>query len=276
MEYMERRGRQRTAGKRAGSRPERSEGIIAAATLALVLLIAFLINSFFYGFDTPQRTVSAHEEIGVIRTSIAGGRSLTIEEDAGKEEEQLPQEWNLQLVNSTHPLAEGTAVPKMTVLRRGEQVDSRIYPALQKMFDDMRAQGLKPIVADGYHSAEEHEKLLEDLAKEYQQSGETAQRARSLAELAIGAVGANEHELGICADITSEKGDAVSERAVLSWLQEHSWEYGFILRYPQEAVQVTGISGTPQHYRFVGHDAARTIYEQGLTLEEYLTILSRK
>lgn len=280
MEYMEQGGRQRTAGKRAGNRPERAEGIIAGAALALVLLLALLINSFFYGFERPQGAVANRDEIGMLRTAAAGSRGVSgvsVEAGAAQEEEpELPKDWNLVLVDGEHPIAQVDALPKMTVLRRGEQVDSRIYPPLQKMFDDMRAQGLRPIVADGYHSGEEHEKLLESLAKDFETSGETAQRARALAELAIGAAGANEHELGICADITSEKGDAVSEQAVLTWMQEHAWEYGFILRYPQGAEQVTGRSGNLRHYRFVGTEAARVIYEKELTLEEYLTQLSGK
>lgn len=51
---------------------------------------------------------------------------------------------------------------------------------------------------------------------------------------------------------------------------EHCWEYGFILRYPSDKEAVTGIVYEPWHYRYVGLQAARTIHEQGLCLEEYL------
>ena len=54
------------------------------------------------------------------------------------------------------------------------------------------------------------------------------------------------------------------------WLLEHAWEYGFIKRYPADKVNITGISNEPWHYRYVGQDAARSITEQGLCLEEYL------
>ena len=50
----------------------------------------------------------------------------------------------------------------------------------------------------------------------------------------------------------------------------HSWEYGFILRYPSDKTDLTGIIYEPWHYRYVGEDAARTIYEQEICLEEYL------
>ena len=50
----------------------------------------------------------------------------------------------------------------------------------------------------------------------------------------------------------------------------HCTEYGFILRYPTEKSEITGIGYEPWHYRDVGLDAAREVTEQGLCLEEYL------
>ena len=54
------------------------------------------------------------------------------------------------------------------------------------------------------------------------------------------------------------------------WLMKHSWEYGFILRYPDDKTNLTGIIYEPWHYRYVGKEAAKSIYEQGICLEEYL------
>ena len=54
------------------------------------------------------------------------------------------------------------------------------------------------------------------------------------------------------------------------WLIAHSWEYGFVLRYPNGKSDVTGIIYEPWHYRYVGKEAAREIHETGLCLEEYL------
>lgn len=54
------------------------------------------------------------------------------------------------------------------------------------------------------------------------------------------------------------------------WLMEHCYEYGFILRYPQDKSDDTGIIYEPWHYRYVGTEAALAIRDQGVTLEEYL------
>ncbi|HAG65654.1 MAG TPA: D-alanyl-D-alanine carboxypeptidase, partial [Ruthenibacterium lactatiformans] len=51
---------------------------------------------------------------------------------------------------------------------------------------------------------------------------------------------------------------------------EHCWEYGFILRYPSDKSEMTGITYEPWHYRYVGVEDAQKITAQGVCLEEYL------
>lgn len=38
---------------------------------------------------------------------------------------------------------------------------------------------------------------------------------------------------------------------------EHCSEYGFVLRFPQDKSDITGIVYEPWHYRYVGVDAAK-------------------
>lgn len=47
-------------------------------------------------------------------------------------------------------------------------------------------------------------------------------------------------------------------------------DYGFILRYPKDKEEVTGVSYEPWHFRYVGYPLSRKIMSQKLTLEEYL------
>ena len=67
----------------------------------------------------------------------------------------------LTLVNADHAVPRGWNV-ELTTLSNGEQVASMIYPDLQEMFDDMRAQGIYPLVRAGYRSRETQEQVLED------------------------------------------------------------------------------------------------------------------
>ncbi|MDE6091943.1 MAG: D-alanyl-D-alanine carboxypeptidase family protein, partial [Ruminococcus sp.] len=54
-------------------------------------------------------------------------------------------------------------------------------------------------------------------------------------------------------------------------LAGNAFKYGFILRYPQNKENITGIDYEPWHYRYVGKDTALEIYNQNITLEEYLS-----
>ena len=72
-------------------------------------------------------------------------------------------------------------------------------------------------------------------------------------------------------DLVEEQEDLAGQQ----WLMEHCWEYGFVLRYPKEATDSTGIIYEPWHYRYVGTELAAELHELGLTVEEYLQMLDQ-
>ena len=66
-----------------------------------------------------------------------------------------------------------------------------------------------------------------------------------------------------------------SSDAVYTWLAENAYKYGFIKRYPSDKTDITGVINEPWHYRYVGKEAAKKIYSQGICLEEYIDELDR-
>ena len=64
--------------------------------------------------------------------------------------------------------------------------------------------------------------------------------------------------------------EAQASTPAQQWLMAHCWEYGFILRYPAEKQDITGIIYEPWHYRYVGRDHAQAIRQSGQCLEEFL------
>lgn len=85
----------------------------------------------------------------------------------------------------------------------------------------------------------------------------------------VAAPGTSEHQLGIAVDINADKTKSTNDE-VYTWLAEHAWEYGFILRYPKDKENVTGTGYEPWHYRYVGKEAAKEIWQEGCCLEEYV------
>lgn len=174
----------------------------------------------------------------------------------------------LTLVNADHAVPRGWNV-ELTTLSNGEQVASMIYPDLQEMFDDMRAQGIYPFVRAGYRSRETQQQVLEDRIASYQSEGYSKSRARELALETVAEPGTSEHELGLAVDINAEDDRSTGDE-VYAWLAENAYKYGFIQRYPEDKTEITGIDYEPWHYRYVGKSAAGEIYKSGECLEEYL------
>ncbi len=172
--------------------------------------------------------------------------------------------WYLLLVNSTHPLPEDWEAPALIEMPGGETVDARIYEPLSQMLADAADEGLEPFVASGFRTRAEQQGFMDEKINEYRSQGCGESEARALAEDWVALPGTSEHELGLAADINGASYD------LYIWLQQNSWRYGFIQRYPEDKTDITGISHEPWHYRYVGKDAAKEIYESGLCLEEYL------
>lgn len=176
--------------------------------------------------------------------------------------------WNLILVNQDHAIPDNWS-QELTTLSNGTQVDSRIYPELQQMFDDMRDQGVYPIVASGYRSAEKQQSLMDEKVQEFLESGKSEAQAKKEARQWVNPVGCSEHQTGLAIDINADGVHSTGEQ-VYTWLAAYAWKYGFILRYPEGKTDITGTDYEPWHYRYVGKDAAKEIHQKGLCLEEYL------
>ena len=180
---------------------------------------------------------------------------------------QVPEEWNLIVVNRWNELPEDYDV-ELTELSNGQMVDSRIYPYLQEMFDAARTEGVYPVVREGYRTAEEQQEILDDKIQNYINQGYSQVKAERTAKEWVALPGTSEHQLGIAVDINADKSKCSNED-VYGWLTENAYKYGFVLRYPPGKQKITGTSYEPWHYRYVGKEVAREIYEREICLEEY-------
>ena len=176
--------------------------------------------------------------------------------------------WNLILVNQDYYIPEDYKVT-LVKLDNGERVDERICPALLEMFEEADKDDVYMVVADGYRSHKEQEEVLKEKTKEYQKRVLIPWIAKMMAEKWVAIPGTSEHQLGIAVDINA---DAIhsSGQQVYQWLFNHAYEYGFIQRYPSDKSNITGINYEPWHYRYVGEDVAKEMFETDICLEEYL------
>lgn len=85
--------------------------------------------------------------------------------------------------------------------------------------------------------------------------------------------GHSEHQCGLAFDISDTVYGLTAyfeESDTFKWLIENSYKFGFILRYPKDKENITLYKFEPWHFRYVGKEIAKYIYENDLTLEEYI------
>lgn len=187
--------------------------------------------------------------------------------------------WELILVNDSHPLGKEYTV-KLSPVTGGQKVDSRIVEPLSEMLKAMRKEGLRPVVCSGYRSVERQSALFEEYIEEKLKAGWNYEDAFYKAKTRICVPGTSEHQTGLAVDIVGKThqslDDAQADTKEAKWLAEHCAEYGFILRFPEDKTDVTGVDYESWHFRYVGTDAASYIMKHEITLEEYLDTVDKQ
>ena len=176
------------------------------------------------------------------------------------------------LVNYANPLPEVWDVDLVDLIN-GHKVDRRAYESLQKMMDDCRAEGYNPLICSSFRTHEKQTTLFNNKVKQYLDKGYSQSEAEIEAGKWVAVPGTSEHQTGLALDIVSVENQNLDESQLNNpcqlWLMEHCYDYGFILRYPQDKTDITKIDFEPWHYRYVGKEAAKEIKEKGICLEEY-------
>ena len=247
---------------------------IVLFTLTLALGAAFL----YFTANSSQDTQRIKSENKVINEN---------KEALEKEEEQKEAEtveanavalsmWNHILVNPWNKLPENFTVD-LQQLDDGQAIDKSAYPDLQAMMDDAHAQGLSPMICSSYRAPEKQEYLFDDKIKRCEEQGYSKDEACKVAATWVALPGTSEHQTGLALDIVSSNNQTLEKEQENTpeqqWLINNSYKYGFILRYPSDKSNITGISYEPWHYRYVGREAAKIIHDRGICLEEYLDSL---
>lgn len=80
-----------------------------------------------------------------------------------------------------------------------------------------------------------------------------------------------EHQTGLAFDV-GQINDNFGNTPSGIWLANNCYKYGFIIRYLKGKESITGYKYEPWHIRYVGVDVATSIYNSGITLEEYLGV----
>lgn len=188
-------------------------------------------------------------------------------------------DWKLILINKQHAIPEDYEVPLGTI-KGSMKCDERIIPELTEMMQAAKGEGVNLVICSPYRDYDRQIMLFDRKIKAYMKSGMSYLEAYRITSQAVTVPGASEHQIGLALDIISDKYSSLNEgfgdTEAGKWLAAHSYEYGFIMRYPLEKEDITGIEYEPWHFRYVGKAAAQYIYNHELTLEEFVALLDEE
>ena len=165
---------------------------------------------------------------------------------------------NLLLVNAAHPLPDGYEA--VLTEYNGAKMHPLMVDPYIALRDGVQAKtGVRIYVASDFRTAEEQAAIL------------ASSEAGIAAEL-----GCSEHEAGLALDVYAPyyAGEEFLCSRAGRRVNNVCGEYGYIVRYPKNKTDVTGIAYEPWHLRYVGVPHAEVIMESGICLEEYLDLLA--
>ena len=189
-------------------------------------------------------------------------------------------DWNMILVNKQNPISLSFEPESLASVDGTYELDARVVPFIQEMIQAAGADGIQLRLVSAYRDADLQQYLYQQEIQTYLAMGYSQAQATEEAGRWVAIPGTSEHQTGLAADIVSYdwlvagKGltDDFAEDPAAIWLKEHAHEYGFILRYPEDKTEVTGIGFEPWHFRFVGVEVATVIMEEEICLEEYFEL----
>ncbi|WP_127483727.1 VanY-A/VanY-F/VanY-M family D-Ala-D-Ala carboxypeptidase [Paenibacillus ehimensis] len=179
---------------------------------------------------------------------------------------------NLLLVNKKYPVhEEGVTADVVNLFQHKELVkgyglldktirlSQGVAQKFQTMVDAAAKEGVRHfMISSGYRDNKEQGRLYKSMGADY----------------ALPA-GHSEHNLGLSLDIGSTQTE-MNRAPEGKWLQKNAWAYGFILRYPKDKTEITGIQYEPWHFRYVGLPHSAIMQEKNFTLEQYLDFLKER
>lgn len=284
------RSTQRRRRKRRRRRMAVGVLLLAAVVLVIVLLVRLLGKVSVSSGDIPSPTGPA----GITTTSSPTSVTATQPSDtadttrttatttkpttsngigAGNSYVQ-PEgaDWNLVLVNDWNevPASYETETEMFTI--NNQQLDKRIEEAVRQLLDAGSAYNI--YVVSGYRPRSTQERLYNNEVQKWRNTGLSEEEARIKAATVVKQPGHSEHNLGLAMDLGGSGNGNLNvdfeETPAFRWLIENCADYGFILRFPKDGEDQTGVTYEPWHYRYVGVEAAQEIMSRGITLEEYL------
>ena len=246
-----------------------------------------------YGGGTKRAVIAFQRMHGLTTDGVAGQETQEklYAEDAKPAPDGSPVnvlEGDIPLlVNKDNPVPSGEFFVPADMVQLNKELSSKLVTikykktrgvkvaveALKAMLEAAKADGIgKWQISAGYRSWDDQVNMLNSKVKSYQKSHKdwSSSKARRAALRTVAEPGCSEHHLGLAFDVNKKGSSSFAGTKQSNWLNEHCWEYGFIIRYQKEKEKITGFEAEPWHIRYVGVEHALYMRDHDLCLEEYV------
>lgn len=234
-----------------------------------------LINEPYFIYDNFYKYIQYHDnkenDVKNIRNTIEIVNTLRDSEYYSLTLKTNIDDEYLMLVNKYYQLDENYVPNNLVTISTqhswgtlgSQKTIDYVYDAFIEMHNAAKEFGYYLMVSSSYRNYEKQETIYND----YKES-----RGTKYADSIAARPGYSEHQSGYALDIFEKNNyrqATFHESDVYNWLKDNSYKYGFILRYPSDLEDITGYSFESWHYRYVGKEVAKDVYQKNITFDEY-------
>lgn len=182
----------------------------------------------------------------------------------------LSENWALTLINKNYPLDKNYTPSTASVIENSSvTADIRVAEAYRLMYNAALTEDVILTPYSGYCSFQRQKTNYDNKVQAFVLQGLSEDEAKLSAEKRVEPAGCSENGAGLAVDVISASA-GFSSTNEYKWLVANAHNYGFILRYPEDKTEITGMIYQPWHWRYVGIEVATEMKEQNLCLEEFL------
>ncbi len=263
---------------------------IALMALAVILFIGLIVFLFSLKTKKDERE-KAEAETSALAESRTAKETETISTETKKGfvtasvgNEELHR-GNLILVRRGAPYVfpEKTKLVDLYSSRTKFDDGSRAYQVsgTDLMLDEKIAERLDALTSDFYRESGKNGLLVKSAYRTEEEQREiydyrVERDGKEKADMYVALPGESEHHTGMAFDMSVYEDGAntyIQDEPDYLPIYENAHKYGFILRYPEEKADITGVSYESWHFRYVGVPHAYYMDSENLCLEEYIELL---
>lgn len=229
--------------------------VLIVVMVGVISAGGYLIYQEFLKLGPPSQPVSVS--------------AATSQEDSESSAPPVDPNDHLLVVGNSKTSLPDTFIPELEEYE-GISVDSQLLPQLRNMVQAAAAEGVTLQVEQGYVPEDVLQQNFDDTVAKLVAGGKSKAKAEVEALKTTLPAGKNEWSTGLLIRFANLDGGDFSDSNAYKWLSDHSVDYGFVIRYPENKTEITGIeTAQPQVFRFVGVENAKKMRALAFCVEEY-------